>query len=237
MRNGTKNLFMESAMKCPKCGYENGPQALACGLCTELLKPKGGTEVVAPAEGQGAPEPPQAQGEPGQPDWSSFGPPSGEPFCFETGRMSFAMPKACACCLGPYLDEFPVSASVTRHEGSQQVTHTTTWQFPFCLDCTGHLKGYQRGWAIAVGACLLTFVGFIYGASKDAEGTYYGIMFAAAMAVLVAVRVVTSQIFPKKGHRCASLGRPVTVTGPHGGAYRFTFYNPTWGRIFAEFNS
>ncbi len=235
MRNETSPVSLEAAMKCSKCGYENGPDSLACGLCGEVLRPKGGTTVTPVAEGQGAPQ--AAQGEPGQPDWSSFGPPSGPPVCFETGRMSFAMPKACACCLGGYQDEFPVSASVTRHEGSQQVTHTTTWNFPFCLDCTGHLKGYQRSWAISIGLCLLTFVGFVFGASKDTEGIYYGVMFAAATAVLVAGRVVTSQLFPKKGHRCASLGRPISVTGPHGGAYRFTFFNPTFGRIFSEFNS
>jgi hypothetical protein len=47
-------------MKCPKCNYENKPDALACGMCGEILKPKQPEPANAPAETAGNGKPTRA---------------------------------------------------------------------------------------------------------------------------------------------------------------------------------
>lgn len=219
-------------MKCPKCGYENQPDSIACGLCAEVLKAKNTTKT-GPSQPEGAG--PQAASQ--EPNWASFGPPSGPPFCFESGKMNYTMPKACVCCLGPYLDELPIVASVTKQEGSEQVTYSTTWTFPFCLDCSAHVKGNQHGWLMGVVLGIAAFVTVcaLAGTSKMG-GTEWAIALGA-MTVCVGIgKAVGVAIFPKTGPRCASMSAAVKCSGPHNGAYRWTFKNPIYGEAFAEMN-
>lgn len=232
-------------MKCPKCGYENGPDALACGLCAEVLRAKPTTPA---AQGKGGAEP-SSDGS-GEPNWAAMGPPAGPPHCWKCGKMNYLIPKACACCLGPYQDELGVTATVTRNDGDQQVTYTTTWNFLYCLDCSAHIKGSQTGWLIAIGAGLLAAIGYMvlawqgqtrpgaggHGTTHYLDGTNWGIAIAVLAVILGIVKVICLQCFPKMGPRCASLGLPVRVSGPHAGQYKWTFDHPAYGQAFEEMN-
>ncbi|GEM_PF-3456786 len=230
MKTTPRSLLGESSMKCPKCGYENQPDSLACGLCAELLK---GKTTVTPGPSSGA----EGAGASQEPDWTSFGAPSGPPFCFESGKMSYAMPKACVCCLGPYLDELPISASVTKHDGGEEVEYTTTWSFPFCLDCSGHVKGDQKGWYLGLGLAILGFAVIcgIAGPSKMG-GIEWAFALGAAAVGLGVGKGVGIAVFPKVGPRCAAMSTAVTCSGPHNGAYKWMFKNPVYGQAFAEMN-
>ncbi len=232
MKRTPTSLFAESTMKCPKCGYENQPDALACGLCAEVLKGKT-TATPAPSTSERGGE---TSGDEG-PNWAAFGAPTGEPFRFESGKMNYVMPKACVCCLGHYQDEMPITASVVKQEGTEQVTYTTTWTFPFCLDCSAHVKGWQNSWGIGLGLAILTFVAVLWlaGPSKMG-GVEWAFAIGGSLVALGAGKAIGSAIFPKAGPRCGSTSAAVSCSGPHNGVYRWKFKNAAYGQAFAEMN-
>lgn len=233
MKRAPTSLLSESSMKCPKCGYENQPDSIACGLCAEVLKGKNTARTGPPSATEGAGASQESQ----EPNWSSFGPPSGPPVCFESGKMNYAMPKACVCCLGNYQDELEISAVVVEQNLTEQVTHTTIWTFPFCLDCSAHVKGNRTSWGVGIGAGILAFcvICGIAGPSKMG-GVEWGFALGALAVALTAGKLVTGSFMPKPGPRCASMMEAVSCTGPHNGVYRWKFKNPIYGQAFAEMN-
>lgn len=137
----------------------------------------------------------------------------------DVSAQKLVIPDVCACCCNPASAYIDVSASKKRGK----MTHTRTWEFPYCDQCIQH-KGKMEG------AALIAAIGIAVSALSAFALSWWAIIILAA-AILASIHFSNSAK-EAKNENCASSVCSITYRGWHGSFHSFRFDSVEYAHKF-----